>query len=341
MGLLQKCKINADSNFVSNFYFNIEKKISRINEYLKLDQQIFAEKLIENTIKEIDIFIKNKINAISSDDLKDIIILRFKTEELLRKIQKASKLVYFTKCTNKKFVEDQQLGKYILDIINSAENIVRIESPWIWGIPKLLQIIDSLLKRNCKIEILTRKPNIDGKKDNEHSKFLMELINRKVHVVIDYSDHRKIVIADDKIAYLGNANLTKQSFEKSSNLGLIITDKEEIFELIKKFDNKFKESMKKQIFPLYSIKLTKIRNLNNNLENINLKAKFKNEIFMNKNNKKFWKYHISDDTGSIELISWDKKLDIEFNVNYLIIGAKISKYLNKLQIINFKDLYLI
>ncbi|MHA1380976.1 MAG: phospholipase D-like domain-containing protein [Candidatus Helarchaeota archaeon] len=328
----------ADSEIYYNHFKNTSIKLNKVVDHLKKRRINRARDCLKILINEQNELL-NKSDRFSDRELRTLITINKFLEEFAEILDRKNNSIHFSPEKNNnlfELVEDNKLGLRILEYLNLASEEVRIESPWIWGIPELMNIIERLNDKRCRIKILTRRPKLN-KKDEEHLSFLDGLIENRVHISVDDLDHRKIVIIDDKIAYLGNANLTNRSFNVTSNAGFLIRDKNWINELINKFDKKFKSAMRDYIIPLYQIKLGKIADLKDEAQNINLKLKIHNIPTESKKwkNYEIWTYNVTDGEDFIELISWNEKLNVELGKYYLIKNVNTKVYYGKRQITSY------
>lgn len=136
----------------------------------------------------------------------------------------------------RKNIEYENLEESFLALFKAANNHIFICSPFMEYTGFLLfeDVISEKLRQGVVLKILTRigKKSNDGRL-RELSKIYDKIKFFKEQVFIyDYlfektnrlqsSIHSKIIIIDDKIAYLGSGEIRKNSFRKNFELGLIL-----------------------------------------------------------------------------------------------------------------------
>ncbi len=121
------------------------------------------------------------------------------------------------------------------NLFENSTNTIYICSPFLEfnGIKEFLPILISKSKSDVDIKIISREINKSKKKFNEIKKIYNQFNNENAKVEIrDYyyesnnrlasSIHAKLIISDNKLAYIGSGELQKNSFEKNFESGVII-----------------------------------------------------------------------------------------------------------------------
>ena len=126
-------------------------------------------------------------------------------------------------------------------VISSAQNKIRIASPFLQknvqnvnSLPDLEEIILSAYTRGCKFIILSREVNnkrfndlnwlIDLSKRNGYGDKLeiFDYYKSKQDGTLDSSNHAKLIIADENIAYIGSAELRLNSLYRNFEVGVVL-----------------------------------------------------------------------------------------------------------------------
>lgn len=143
-------------------------------------------------------------------------------------------------------------------IISSAKNTLRICSPFLQQnvvnidvFPDFKKLMVDSLNRGVEVKLLTRELN----KRHEEVQWLIELANkidkRSKLSIVDYhlqdddgsimsSTHAKILISDYDVAYVGSAELRKNSLIKNLEIGCMIKGSS-VFGICEVFDFMFSE----------------------------------------------------------------------------------------------------
>ena len=118
-----------------------------------------------------------------------------------------------------------------------ADSVVRIANPYFDPNPSVLGDIASLANRGIETKILTRETESGGsnlvsalnsvyKEVEPRNRHRLKI--RDLYEVDDetgrqaYATHAKIAVADDKVCYLGSANLTDTSLSNNFELGVLL-----------------------------------------------------------------------------------------------------------------------
>lgn len=119
-------------------------------------------------------------------------------------------------------------------IINSEKQLIMV-NPFYddKGIDMIMPYFKSASDRGVDIKIVSRRFNKTDKKDRSYIEYLNSFNNGLKHCTIrqfgGYIDnkpfhlHAKFMIADDKMAYLGSANMTEYSLGNNTEIGVIFT----------------------------------------------------------------------------------------------------------------------
>lgn len=120
-------------------------------------------------------------------------------------------------------------------LFENAEKTIYICSPFLEfkGINEFLTLLISKAKSGVEIKIISREINKSKNKFNEMKKIYDKFNDKNVKVEIrDYyyesgfrlasSVHAKLIISDNRLAYIGSGELRENSFEKNFESGVII-----------------------------------------------------------------------------------------------------------------------
>ena len=126
-------------------------------------------------------------------------------------------------------------------LILSARNIIRISSPFLQrnvasekGIPNLEKIILLAYQHGCKFVILSREVYTKRKSDltwlinlSKENGFaekleIFDYHKSKSSNTVESSTHAKLIISDDKEAYIGSAELRMNSIYKNFEVGVLL-----------------------------------------------------------------------------------------------------------------------
>lgn len=120
-------------------------------------------------------------------------------------------------------------------LFEDAEKTIYICSPFLEfkGINEFLTLLISKAKSGVNIKIISREINKSKNKFNEIKKIYNEFNDKNAKVEIrDYyyesnsrlasSVHAKLIISDNKLAYIGSGELRDNSFEKNFESGVVI-----------------------------------------------------------------------------------------------------------------------
>ena len=101
--------------------------------------------------------------------------------------------------------------------------------------PDLLECMSNALNRNVKVRILTRDLKTRGEREIAWILNLAKRLEKENNLsIVDYhllsesgkilsSTHAKIIISDDKLAYIGSAELRKNSLIANFEVGCLLS----------------------------------------------------------------------------------------------------------------------
>jgi len=101
----------------------------------------------------------------------------------------------------------------ILETISDCNKELIILSPWFNLEGVIKEELESAIKRDVNITIITREP--DSKKHEESIKFLL---SRGVSIIYDNLLHAKLILADREVAIVGSANLQEKAILRNHEL---------------------------------------------------------------------------------------------------------------------------
>jgi hypothetical protein len=127
-------------------------------------------------------------------------------------------------------------------LIDSSSSIIRICSPFMQSdvidddaFPDLIDCMSNALNRNVKVRILTRDLKTRGEREIAWILKLTKSLEKENNLaIVDYhllsesgkilsSTHAKIIISDDKLAYVGSAELRKNSLIANFEVGCLLS----------------------------------------------------------------------------------------------------------------------
>lgn len=128
------------------------------------------------------------------------------------------------------------------NLFDSSKDIIRICSPFMQSdvidddaFPDFFNCMSNALNRNVKVRILTRDLKIRGTREIAWILNLAERLKKKNNLsIVDYhlldesgkilsSTHAKLIISDDKWAYVGSAELRKNSLIANFEVGCLLS----------------------------------------------------------------------------------------------------------------------
>lgn len=142
-------------------------------------------------------------------------------------------------------------------IIGSATKKIRICSPFIQedilnkdAFPDLKRLVRDALERDVEIRLLSRElSERHGKNVNWIIDIARSLKKEEKLIIVEYhisenkkiksSTHAKLLIADDSLAYVGSAELRKNSLIKNFEVGCMISNKDSVAGICEAFELMF------------------------------------------------------------------------------------------------------
>jgi len=144
------------------------------------------------------------------------------------------------------FVTDRDIAPRLVGMLERAEKMVLIASPWVGGINDILDKMEEVRKaRNVQVKIVVRPPEPD--KDIAHRETVRGLNKRGFHVEMEELLHAKMVLVDDKELYIGSANLTPTSMDMNLEVGICTSNPEVVSKAAMYFEQVFQEAFDKRL----------------------------------------------------------------------------------------------
>lgn len=191
--------------------------VTELHLYALLNEQIIRSTKIANNIRDYrfkvlkeELSDKQKISRIFGDQLfhdEFVLIASYPHKKIEEKYQV------------------EQLYPRLCRLIMSSKKSLVFLNPYFdkKGLDKLLPYIIEAAKRGVKIRLISRK----GKETNA----LIETIKKSIRNNLELKEfggsgyflHAKCIIADDKAAYIGSANITGTSLGSNLELGVLFT----------------------------------------------------------------------------------------------------------------------
>jgi len=148
--------------------------------------------------------------------------------------------------TDVEFVTDRDIAPRLVGMLERAEKMVLIASPWVGGISDIIGKLEELHRgRNVDVRIIVRPPEPD--KDIPHRNTVKGMFKLGFHVETDERLHAKMVLVDDKEAYIGSANLTPRSMDKNLEVGICTSNPEVVSKAAMYFEQVFQEAFDKRL----------------------------------------------------------------------------------------------
>jgi phosphatidylserine/phosphatidylglycerophosphate/cardiolipin synthase-like enzyme len=130
------------------------------------------------------------------------------------------------------YKDDESLERFYVNLFDSAEESLRLSTPYFHLTKPLADAIDRAVTRGVKVSVITR---IDLKGDtasiilSEVNKNAINKFMNKVKI-FEYTVpseilHSKIVLIDNKFSFIGSVNLNKRSFVHDMENGIMIYNK--------------------------------------------------------------------------------------------------------------------
>ena len=122
--------------------------------------------------------------------------------------------------------DGQKVKDKIITLIEDSQKSIQI-SMYNLSDKKLLKTLKKYSKKDKYIKLYLDKAKF--KKSDKINKFLKD--NGIKYKILDKKNHLKLALFDEKIAVLGSANWTKESFEDNFEIIYMTTNKDEIKEI--------------------------------------------------------------------------------------------------------------
>lgn len=140
-----------------------------------------------------------------------------------------------------RFVADREIAPALVGMLEKAENIVLIASPWVYGIDDIIKKLTDLKReRNVTVKIIVRRPEPD--EDREHRETVRGLQKRGFIVETNDLLHAKMILVDNKEVYIGSANLVKKSIEQNLEVGILTSDSGAVSKALEYFEDAFQKA---------------------------------------------------------------------------------------------------
>jgi len=145
-------------------------------------------------------------------------------------------------------LEEERLRWHFLHAVNSAEDHIRIQTPYFLPKSSLVSALCSASLRGVKVDILVPAKSDHGLLDWAMLGNLFELLNRGCHIyfITERFDHSKIFIVDDDYVSLGSANWDARSLRLNYELNMEVCSQDLALSLTALFEDK-----KQQAKPYY------------------------------------------------------------------------------------------
>lgn len=124
-------------------------------------------------------------------------------------------------------------GRDILRLIDSSQHSLKLYAPG-FGDPAFIRALKHAAKRGVRITLLTRPKQSTG-----YRVMIRSLKDEGITVLPLQTPtlHAKLIISDDRIAYLGSNNFTSTSFHHNRELGILVCNQNLITRLNQQFDS--------------------------------------------------------------------------------------------------------
>nr|WP_320160786.1 phospholipase D family protein [uncultured Methanoregula sp.] len=242
---------------------NIEKTISQyLQDYLSNNKSATVKELIENysaiptitesEIRHVIIDAANKgflnINNLIGESRDQATVFLVETIPHRKEIDGVKIVISKPRLRELGLVNIQQRNDQIDTIdcfrtlIDSSTQIIRICSPFMQSdvvdddaFPDLISCMTNALNRNVRIRILSRDLKTRGEREIAWIRDLAKDLKKENNLtIVDYhllsesgkilsSTHAKLIISDDKLAYVGSAELRKNSLIANFEVGCLLS----------------------------------------------------------------------------------------------------------------------
>jgi len=192
------------------------------------------------TIRDYEFLIDKK--KVKSRDLMNSLIFERKSEKMSEsKFKLVAGFPAEKEFTDLKGLES--LYPMLCRLIISAESQIFMANPFFdnSGIRKILPYLIKASERGVKLKIISRKPRRNERGQNNKLESIVNKLGKKCEVRCfggslhgkPYFLHAKFLISDDKMAYIGSANITETSLGNNIEIGAIVEN--ECVKSLKKF----------------------------------------------------------------------------------------------------------
>lgn len=124
-------------------------------------------------------------------------------------------------------------GRDIIQLINHSEKTLEIYAPG-FGDPAFINAVKAAAKRGVQVTMITRPQKSRG-----YRQMIRALKNDNIQIkaMRPLTLHAKMVLSDDRIAYLGSNNFTSTSFHHNRELGILLCNRKNLQTLSTQFKN--------------------------------------------------------------------------------------------------------
>lgn len=242
---------------------NIKKTVLQyLQDYLERNRSATVKELIEN-YSSITTVTESEIRHVITDAVKKgILNISYSTEgsrdlatillaepiTCIEEIPRVNIVISKPRLRELGLVNIQQRNDQIdtidcfRNLFDSSKHVIRICSPFMQSdvidddaFPGLIDCMSNALNRNVKVRILTRDLKTRGEREIAWVLKLAKSLEKENNLsIIDYhllaesgkilsSTHAKIIISDDKLAYVGSAELRKNSLIANFEVGCLLS----------------------------------------------------------------------------------------------------------------------
>ncbi|MDD3302180.1 MAG: phospholipase D-like domain-containing protein [Candidatus Gracilibacteria bacterium] len=139
---------------------------------------------------------------------------------------------------DKKYVYDDNLvfspfysRQKIEYLLTKAESEIDMYFPYFED-DRLQNMLEDKIDSGINVKIVTDKQNENVKE--------FEDLGIKIKVLPKYTEHAKVIVIDQKIAYVGSINFSKYSFDENKETGILIKNENIVKNLLANFQEDFK-----------------------------------------------------------------------------------------------------
>ncbi len=136
----------------------------------------------------------------------------------------------------------REILEVIKEAVSKAEGSLKIASPWVDQC--VLEGVLQTLSNNVKVEVILRSDRVEDLNITGEGTFRL-LERYRSEIYLNEKLHAKLIIVDEKVAFVGSANLTRPGMEEGGNLEATIkVEGEEVEKLLALFEDYKKASLK-------------------------------------------------------------------------------------------------